>query len=149
MRINNEPHRGHFDQVFVNVSREMEVSRWKVEPTIQGWYWQGFDRESNAKTLELSVRASRPVGPFRLFTSHTVENWLIAGANAAFNRTYLGVDTAALNYTQWGVAVTKHSKHGWYARPHAEVVITMAAPNRSAVDSRNLFNAGISIGRGK
>jgi hypothetical protein len=129
MVINNEPRRGQFDQVFFTGTSETNVSHWKMEPTVQGYYWQGFGGESNAKTLELSLRASRPVvGRLRFFTSHTVDiasfagsyvadagfegkkrlwgldwegNAMIAWTNATFNRTYVGVSAHALNYSQW------------------------------------------------
>lgn len=73
MVLNHEPRRGQFDQVFFSATQERDQRGWKLEPTLQGYYWQGFRGESNAKTLELSFRASRPVGPLRFFTSHTVD----------------------------------------------------------------------------
>lgn len=175
MALGQEPRRGHFDQLFFSVTGERDRQGWKLEPTLQGYYWQGFSGESNAKTLELSLRASRPAGPLRFFTSHTVDiagfpgsyiadaglegkkrrwgftweaNGMAAWANATFNRHYVGVERRALNYVQWSVAAIKYSKHGWYVRPHAEFVVVTGAPIRRAVEDSNLLVGGIAIGRG-
>jgi hypothetical protein len=174
MVLNNEPRRGRFDQAFFSAARENRLGRWKIESALQGYYWQGFSGEANAKTLELSFRASRPVGPLGFFTSHTVDiggfpgsyiadaglearkrflgldwDWsgMAAWANSTFNRNYIGVERHAVNYTEWSMAVTKRGKHGWYVRPHAEFVIITGASIRRAVHPKNILNAGLVIGR--
>lgn len=175
MALSREPRRGQFDQVFFSVTQERDQRGWKWEPTVQGYYWQGFSGESNAKTVELSVRASRPVGGLRFFTSQTVDvagfagsyvgdaglegkksrwgfTWeasgLAAWANATFNRNYVGVERHALNYLQGSIAARKYSKRGWYVRPHAEFVVVAGPPIRRAVESRNLLVGGIAVGWG-
>lgn len=174
MVLNNEPRRGRFDQLFYSATQQIDRGKWKVEPTLQGYHWQGLGGESDVTTLELSARISHPLGPARIVTSHTLDvarfpgayggdagiewrtkkrgwDWelssLAAWANARFNRVYIGADRQAMNYAQVTAAATKQWKGGWYVRPHVEFVTTVSGVIRRAVESKNIFNGGVAIGR--
>ena len=174
MVLNHEPRRGRFDQLVFSLSREYELTRWRLEPTFQGYIWQGLQGDGTARTLELSVKASHPLGPLRFVTSHTLdiasyrgslisdaglegrrlfhrwqfESSATAGwANGAFNRTYTGVDHATVNYLQFTVSATRKSTGGWYVRPHAEFVTTLSGSIRQALGNRALANGGVAFGR--
>jgi hypothetical protein len=173
MVLNNEPRQGRFDQLYFTLSREFHVGSWVVEPGLQGYTWQGLQGESNAKTLELAARVTRPVGPARLITSYTLDiagfpgsfiadaglgyqkelrSWDIEGsataawANRRFNNTYVGIDRSAVNYVQLAFSATRKFPKGWYIRPHAELVTITSNPVSRALDARTLANAGVAIG---
>lgn len=163
-----------FDQLFFTASHPRTLGRWRVEPTVQGYVWRGAPGEAAARTLELAASLSRPLGPLSLTTTGTLDvasyrgafvadgglQWAstarrwrletsatLAWANRAFNRTYVGVDVAAVNYAQLSVAGTRTSASGWYLRPHAELVSTLNGDVRRALGARTRASVGLAAGR--
>ena len=70
-----------------------------------------------------------------------------AFANRKFNRIYIGVDQAAINYLQYSVAVTRKFGNGWYIRPHAELITNISNAIAAGSGNRVVANAGVAFGR--
>ena len=173
MPLSHEARRGEFDQVFFSLTHEIKAGRWKLEPAVQGYYWQGLVGEGTAKTLELAFRASTPVGPLRFVTSHTGDvatyrgacvgdaglegkriwrgleweaNGVVAWANSGFKETYAGAGRSGLSYAQWGAAATRRARQSWYWKPHAEFVVIVDPVMRRSLGNTTLFSGGIALG---
>lgn len=174
MVLDNEAHRGYFDQLFFTVSRELGAGGWRIAPALQGYTWQGLGGESTANALELSGRLSHPLGPVYFVSTQTVDvasfrgafiadagvewkrsarRWSFVSsataalANYTFNRTYVGADHAGMNYLQFALSATRKSPGGWYVRPHVEVVTIVSDSVSRALGNRALANAGLAFGR--
>lgn len=162
------------DQLFFTLTREYAQRGWRVEPTFQGYTWRGAPGEANASTLELSAKASHPVGAVTLVTVHTLDiasylgayvvdagvaradavqawkiesNALLTWANGPFNRNYIGTSGGSLNNVQLTVAGLRTSSRRWYVRPHAELVWTLDGDVADLLGRRLRANAGIAVGR--
>lgn len=165
---------GRFDQVFFTATRTYDRGRWHFEPTLQGYTWRGLPGEPGAQTLELSHKLSRRIGVVNAVSTQTLDvasyrgslvvdagvewnptlrGWRVessataAWANRSFNRTYVGPDVRALNYTQLTLAGTRTSRGGWYVRPHAEIVLNVDDTVRRALEARTRANIGVAVGR--
>ena len=174
LEMGSGPGDGRFDQVFFTASRTYDRSGWRFEPTLQGYTWRGLPGEPGAKTLELANKLTRRVGVVDAVSSQTLDiasyrgsfvvdagvewnptlrGWRIessataAWANGTFNRTYVGPDVRALNYTQLTLAGTRTYAGGWYVRPHAELVLNVNDAVRRALEARTRANIGLAVGR--
>ncbi len=132
----------------LGVTYEQDFKKFRITPGIESFSYRDPLNGQSSTSVEASIRVSYPVGPLRLFTSHSVDVFDYRGAyfakagvsygrkiskrsevglvlygrwaNATFNDAYIGVSRSAFNLVGIESSFTYHLTSSLYLRPHLE-----------------------------
>jgi hypothetical protein len=178
LMLGHELHQNQFSEFDFGLSYKKEWRKLAIEPAFD-FYWFRSPATAPAvlgvpPTGELSLGASYPIGPVRVFSRHSVDTvsyrgayfgtagvsyertwrrrYTLAGtvtagwASAKSNNAYAGFHQRGVNITATKVAFTYPLAHGIYLRPHWELTAIPSRQLRTAISSSTVGGFGVAVG---
>lgn len=172
--LGNEAQQGDFNEVDFGVSWKREWKKLRFEPSFDYYLSLPPAQVSDPSTGEATLQISHPIGPMRIFTSHTFDVVAYRGAyfgqaglsyegeqkkrvtlagyialgwaSSRFNEAHIGARRNALNVVQAEVSLTYALTKRFYFRPHFELSGTLDRRLRSHLEAPTIGNYGVAVG---
>lgn len=148
--------------------------KFKIEPTFDTYWYRDPLSIPASRSMEGSLRVSYPLGPTRLFTTHSVDVLTHKGAyfgeagveyehhfskkselavtldtgwaSSSFNHAYIGVNKPAFNLADLECSFTRYIKPHLYLRPRFEFSSIVDHQLRASLSHPDFFTFGLAIG---